>query len=471
MSCQEILRKVYLRFPIEDLIIEKYRNQEERFRQLVRQLGENGKIKSHIHREGTPIGKMLNQYTYEELLVIIEESDSITIDDCNRVFEEYKYGFKPTFEVFTINNNQAFPDISNIYEHLRSKAQKYSSQATNSEEIQAQDAPLFIKPVFFEPEHLKESNIYEISFSLGEKYIYVDEDGHMRHIYEYQTGFIWFNFEKMWFAIRSVSGPFVDFVRSVLQDLGIKHSKLIVPEGIIDQILDRVNLKAASLIVPIDDEYYPKKMRMADPELHRKQLLREAPGYRTSSMYSVELNSGRHTHVRLSQTKGRVSTTHVLKTSELRELGPKLINDIIDKIDSFTSDLSVDTIVNDLKRSEINKKIYHKFKNLSSDEQQYLYTFVADLIYLLKSSPEISSVSLQDWSINKHKLLVKTGWVENFFLIEVENNDQYFYECVGCGSYRFKYREDGVPICSKCSTEVSIDSEFSSFLMLKQVLS
>ena len=100
-------------------------------------------------------------------LTIIIESSNITDEEIDTYYEEYRYGLKPGFSIFSFKSNKKLST-----DQVCNKIQEKLKDISNNEEEQ----PAIKNIIYNNSENFKEEKITEYSFYYSKKYSYINEN-------------------------------------------------------------------------------------------------------------------------------------------------------------------------------------------------------------------------------------------------------------------------------------------------------
>ena len=150
-------------------------------------------IKQEFNLDSKKCYETLKKLNRSQLIKIIDKSNIISSNDIDETYEQYRYGLKPGFTIFTFLNS----GLSEI----------------NSNEINKKIENKLVGLHYFEDSKFKSltlknimeirDNTFEFSFTYLSKYTYINDSDEPDYIYELKDCFVWVNLKNNFLAIKN----------------------------------------------------------------------------------------------------------------------------------------------------------------------------------------------------------------------------------------------------------------------------
>ncbi len=426
--------------PIADMIIKHYASDYI----------ELDKLYSHVLKRRIPkaILETIKRLTKDQLIRIVKES-SVPISAIEKVYEQYRYGYRVSFNLFCISGKPP-TNIKEIQNNLTKidikqlllKAQKFPENADMDTLLKTlpPDEQPEIKAVHLDFKIINHigNNIIEIPFSYERRHLYIESKyGDLQRIYELAHGFIWINSLEKFVAVHTKDAIATNIAIMILEKaFNVKLKKPLLAKEIVDKVFNKDTGFSASWRNPIENYEMPRWVRAKDKNIFSKKLVLslEKTHERTGSSYEERVGTSRMTTISLSEYQGKLLIGRTLTTSELQTLAPLKINQLIQQIQFSKTDKLKDIM------QKLNARRFMQFPILSSSGSQQREAFLElySAIKLLKNKNESST------SLSISATFIQESFPNLFMPPIVEG------ECDLC-------HETSLPVCQCGNRDLTID--------------
>lgn len=256
-----------------------------------------------------------------QLIKIIEITPSITTSMINEAYEQYRYGLKPGFTLFSITGtckNIKISDVEDKLKELLSEV-KYADEG-NYKNLKYKDKVKI------------DENVYEFCFVYLSKYSYISETEEPNFIYELEECFVWISIMDKFIAIKSAPNAIINIIKRIFSNIYNAHiCSVKLTKKLINEIFGENKMRKGTFYKPTAGIDEAEKVTVADPYLSEKSSVRERfEGYDiTSSHLNEEIDENTTSTLGINCNKGKIYITKNLNASLFRSWSVKRIKDII----------------------------------------------------------------------------------------------------------------------------------------------
>lgn len=233
-----------------------------------------------------------------QLIKIIEITPSITTSMINEAYEQYRYGLKPGFTLFSITGtckNIKISDVEDKLKELLSEV-KYADEG-NYKNLKYKDKVKI------------DENVYEFCFVYLSKYSYISETEEPNFIYELEECFVWISIMDKFIAIKSAPNAIINIIKRIFSNIYNAHiCSVKLTKKLINEIFGENKMRKGTFYKPTAGIDEAEKVTVADPYLSEKSSVRERfEGYDiTSSHLNEEIDENTTSTLGINCNKGKI---------------------------------------------------------------------------------------------------------------------------------------------------------------------
>ena len=388
---------------------------------------------SNVTKSTPKDSKAIYKLSRTQLKKIIELSN-ITNEDIDKCYEEYRYGLKPGFSIFSFRKNKKI-SINIVCTMLQEKLKENSC----SEEEQ----PAIKNIRYNNSENFKDENLTEYSFYYLKKHSYINESEEPTYIYELKETFVWISTEHNFVAIKNCDEKVVKKLSSVISEIyGTNLYPIILTKDLVKKIFgDR--RKKVSGVNPNANEREAEKITISDSKLDEKEeLKKQLESYATTSeTLEITVDDVINT-LGINNSKGKIHLSKNMTATSFRKWSITTIREIIKQITNNETEFE-----------------FFKAKNIMNNNRWVNYTteqkrVIEEIIYkttcFLKNKKynPIIQTKLDYSKISKI-------FLNKIFVECKECNDMYCVPKCSCGSYDVRMTINQTIICSNCGNTLN----------------
>ena len=460
-SRENAIKKLYLLqvvFPIRRLILGEYSSNIIELKNLYIE---------KFKKKPRDISKALENLNRDQLISLVLSS-SIPEEKVNELYEEYKYGVRVSFNLFSYSNKINQSELIKILKtndpipfvkSLQNLPLEKTMEELTSDNVPPEEQP-DIKNLIMDIERIEniENDFVEIPFTYESKLIYLEPTTRdLARVYELTPGFIWINTKFKVMSIHAKSKLAIDIVIKLFETaFNVKLLNPILHKNIIDEIFDRTSLESGSWFSPEEDMELPRRIRATDQKLFDKGLIKtmeQKKHERISSLYSQNIHQRLKIRVGISQWLGKIYITKTLRTSELRSWAPPKILEVF-KIIKEKELKGIKEFIDALKAKGFNRT--SSIRRYSLEEKEVLLNIIGSLLFLKQNHQHTQRVSISISSIlKKFPKLFLSNPIPEMFCEKCQ--ETIFPVCVNCGNNNFMVDlQKSRLVCDICNRENNI---------------
>lgn len=287
---------------------------------------------SNVTKSNPRDAKALTKLSRSQLISIIEKS-SINDEEINQCYEEFRYGLKPGFSIFSFKSNKKLT-LSQVSNSLKEKLKINTSE--NEEQLAIKN----IKYVTLE--NFSKQNLTEYTFSFLKKHSYIDENEEPKYIYELKETFIWISTKYNFVAIRNCDDRVIKQLSSVISDIyDTELNSIYLTNELVKKIFGKKRKKVAGINLQANDKE-AQKIIMSDPNLNEKEdLQRQLESY-TMTSENLEINIEDITNtLGINNAKGKLYLTKNMTATVFRNWSIETIRKIIEYISNNETEFEI----------------------------------------------------------------------------------------------------------------------------------
>lgn len=280
------------------------------------------KIENLFDIEVKDVRKALGRLNRKQLIEMVEQLSEIEDDDITKVFELYRYGQKPGFNLCYIGGK--CKDIT--------EKELVSKLITELEQQRFQDGDKFKNIKYRNIERISSDTI-EISLTYLAKYSYISDVEKPSYIYALKDTFVWINIIEGYIAIRNCDKSVIMELKTIFSRIyDTKVIKITITRTMINDIFGNNKIKKGTFFKPNASEQEPQKVIISDSKLaEKKEVMENFVAYdMTSSVIEEEIGEDIVSKLGINCKNGSIYLTKNLNATEFREWSLKRIKDVID---------------------------------------------------------------------------------------------------------------------------------------------
>ena len=386
-------------------------------------------IKEELKIESKDCFELLKKLNRYQLIKIIEYSNKINSDDIDSSYEQFRYGLKPGFTIFSF--------ISSSTKIIDTKsATSFINERLN--EIK------YFEDSKFKNLKLKDilkinNNTYEFSFTYLSKYTYISENDEPNYIYELKDCFVWLNVENTFVAVKNCPNDIQNKILNIFSEfLGTPLYNIKITRKLINEVFNG-NIKKGTFVKPDANDEEVAKITIADDKLSTKKIFQnDVSSYDMSNTFLDEqLDDDTKSTLGINCNAGKIYLTRNVNATQFRNWSIDCINKITNYLNDTQncSELEIFESKNILANTKYNKETkkiieeicYNIFLNINSGETSFI---ISDNIF------------------NIYEKLKNKFYTSLFGFCEVCEEQTKLY-CPNCNSCNLKIIKDNI-VCLDC---------------------
>lgn len=388
---------------------------------------------SNVTKSTPKDSKAIYKLSRTQLKKIIELSN-ITNEDIDKCYEEYRYGLKPGFSIFSFRSNKKI-SINKVCTMLQEKLKEISC----SEEEQ----PAIKNIRYNNSENFKDENLTEYSFYYLKKHSYINESEEPTYIYELKETFVWISTEYNFVAIKNCDEKVVKKLSSVISEIyGTNLYPIILTKDLVKKIFgDR--RKKVSGVNPNANEREAEKITISDSKLDEKEeLKKQLESYATTSeTLEITVDDVINT-LGINNSKGKIHLSKNMTATSFRKWSITTIREIIKQITNNETEFEVFKAKNIMNNN--------RWVNYTAEQKRVIEEIIYKITCFLKNKKynPIIQTKLDYSKISKI-------FLNKIFVECKECNDMYCVPKCSCGSYDVRMTINQTIICSNCGNTLN----------------
>ena len=391
-------------------------------------------IKQEFNLDSKKCYETLKKLNRSQLIKIIDKSNIISSNDIDETYEQYRYGLKPGFTIFTFLNS----GLSEI----------------NSNEINKKIENKLVGLHYFEDSKFKSltlknimeirDNTFEFSFTYLSKYTYINDSDEPDYIYELKDCFVWVNLKNNFLAIKNCPNDIQNKLLNLFSNiLNVSLYNIKITQKLINEVFNG-KIKKGTFIKPDATDEEVTKIIIADDELTKKKIYQDGvSSYDMSNTFLDEqLDDSTKSTLGINCKSGKIYLTKNVNATQFRNWSINSINRIINYLND----------INNCKEKDIfqSRNILSN-TNYSSDEKSIIENICYN-IFLYINTGETSFLMQKDVIVIKTKLKSKFYTTLFGFCDICKEETQLF--CPKCNRSNLKLIKDSI-CCMECEENIT----------------
>lgn len=369
-------------------------------------------------------------------LTIMIESSNITNEEIDECYEEYRYGLKPGFSIFSFKSNKKLST-----RQVCTKIQEKLKEILNSEDEQ----PVIKNIIYNNSENFKEENLTEYSFYYLKKYSYINEKEEPTYIYELKENFAWISVEDSFVAIKNCDERVIRKLRTVISQIyEAELYPIILTKELVKKIFGDRRKKVSGVNLNANEKE-AEKIMISDSKLDEKEELKKQLEPYTTTSETLEINVEDVINtLGINNSKGKIHLTKNMAATSFRKWSITTIREIIKYVSSNETEFEIFKAKNIMSNE--------KWTNYTLEQKKIIEEIIFKIICFSKNKYRYNSIM----QIKVEHSKVSKYFMNKIFIECSECNDSYCVPKCHCGSYDIKLTTRGTIICSNCGEEKSI---------------
>ncbi len=368
-----------------------------------------------------------------QLIEIIERAgNAISTQDIDEAYEQYRYGLKPGFTLFSINQKCKKTNEAIAYKEISERLTKVPY--TDDENIKSITAKAHTKIG---------TSVIEYSFSYLNKHSYLTEKEEPAFVYEYEECFVWIDIENGFLAIKNAPDKVLTILkRAFSAAYDTQFSNIKLTKKLIHDIFGDEHIKKGSFIKPNASDDEAEKLVVSDSRFSEKQAIQNSvSGYDMTGTYLNEtVGDSQNNTLGINCEKGKLYLTSNVSATLFRDWSVKRISSIIaylsDGADFFDFDIFK-------AKNIMDAPIWGNFSPL----QKGLVEQICYAVYVASQNKQDNATIACDTLDIKKSLKSFTYTSITAFCSMC--NESFFPRCV-CGSSSLSVTKSGQLLCAGC---------------------
>ena len=391
-------------------------------------------IKQEFNLDSKKCYETLKKLNRSQLIKIIDKSNIISSNDIDETYEQYRYGLKPGFTIFTFLNS----GLSEI----------------NSDEINKKIENKLAGLHYFEDSKFKSltlknimeirDNTFELSFTYLSKYTYINDSDEPDYIYELKDCFVWVNLKNNFLEIKNCPKDIQNKLLNLFSNiLNVSLYNIKITKKLINEVFNG-KIKKGTFIKPDATDEEVTKIIIADDELTKKKIYQDGvSSYDMSNTFLDEqLDDSTKSTLGINCKSGKIYLTKNVNATQFRNWSINSINRIINYLND----------INNCKEKDIfqSRNILSN-TNYSSDEKSIIENICYN-IFLHINTGETSFLMQKDVIVIKTKLKSKFYTTLFGFCDICKEETQLF--CPKCNRSNLKLIKNSI-CCMECEENIT----------------
>lgn len=378
--------------------------------------------------------KIINKLSRTQLIKIIELS-SITEDDINKCYEEYRYGLKPGFSIYSFKSDRklSIKQVENeIKEHLNTHKGLIDEQPS-------------IKDIKYNTyEEFKTDGLVEYSFFYLKKYSYIDENEEPSYIYELKECFVWVSIEYNFVAIKNCDERVVKNLITLINNIyETELNSIVLTKDLVRKIFGDRSKKISGVNLNASRSE-AQKMTISDPNLNEKEELKRQLSSYTTTSENLEINIDDVLNtLGINNAKGKVHLTKNTTATKFRKWSVETIKKIIEYISENSNEFEIFKAQNITAGDVWN--IYNKF------EKQ----LIEEIIFKISCFKKTGKYNPLIQNKVKYSEILKSFYSKVYVECSICNDSHCIPYC-DCNSHRLHLVKNGKIICMHCGETLNV---------------
>lgn len=378
--------------------------------------------------------KAIYKLSRSQLIKIIENSN-ISDEKIEKCYEEYRYGLKPGFSIYSFKTQLKIS--SNIV------VNKIKIELDKIQFLIDDQPP--VKDIKFNSKDDFDKDLCEYSFYYSKKHTYIDEKEEPNYVYELKETFVWISAKYNFVAIKNCDERVVKVLSNIIAKVfDTELTSIILTKQLIKKIFGDKRKKVAG-INPTAGENEAEKISISDSNLDKKKNLTKQLEAYTMTSENLEIQiSDRLNTLGVNNIKGKLHLTKNMTATVFRNWSIETIKKIIEFLSANETDFEIfksknimsNSIWNDY-NSETKKlieEIIYKIFVYFSDKEHY--------------NPMINS------RINYSRIVNKYFYTK-LYIDCIECGDNYSIPKCECGGYDIRIDQNNNLFCAICGEKLT----------------
>jgi hypothetical protein len=258
---------------------------------------------------------------YQLIEVITRLGSAITENDIDEAYEQYRYGLKPGFTLYSINSKSKRIGEATAYTEISTSLSQIPYEPDES-----------IKSITAKAHNKISTSVIEYSFSYLNKHNYLTEKEEPAFVYEYEECFVWIDVKNGFLAIKNVPDKVSTHLnRAFSRAYEIQFTNIKLTKSLIRDIFGDDKIKKGAFIKPNASIDEAEKLTVADSRFSEKQAVQNSvSGYEMTGTYLTEVvGENENNTLGINCEKGKLYLTQNVSATVFREWSVNRIEAII----------------------------------------------------------------------------------------------------------------------------------------------
>lgn len=404
---------------------------------LIRSKYNEDEIKNKIYKiTNTEVRdeKALDKLSRRQLIKIIEDSN-INDEEIEKYYEEYRYGLKPGFTIYSFKNGKRYPE-NTVVEKIKEELIKFSN-------IKEEQPP--IKNIRYNNRDIFNKELCEYSFFYSKKYTYIDENEEPTYIYELKETFVWISIKNNFVAIKNCDERVVKILVNVISNIyETELNSIVLTKELINKIFGEKRKKVAGVNLNASDKE-AEKIIISDPNLDKKsELIKQLEPYTTTSENLEVLIDDISNTLGVNNSKGKLHLTKNMTATIFRNWSIDTISKIIEYISNNEADYEI------FKAKNIMSNLI--WNNYNKETKKLIEEIIYKITVYMEDKNKYST--LMNEKIDYSKILSKNFYYKLFVNCEMCNDSHCIPKCT-CGNYNLILNNKNEIFCGSCGEKLN----------------
>lgn len=319
--------------------------------------------------------KAMERTTREQLTALISASPEISAREIIDLFEEYRYGRNPSFNIYLFTPNIVQPiGIAELRNRFVIALEAFNT-------LQEQEELPRVRRLALSDVGLLQDrkDVFEGTYLFQSKLDYIDDEEVAVSTYETLYGFFWINLEKGYVIIQARHPEIMQALRDALGDIiRILLTPLVITKPFKNSLsfLKKNQLRSVRLHDPIHGSNTYDWLSITDDKPYEKgyQALEEMYPEVRSARYRTVVAAKKETTLTLHCYPGGFSLAGAISASIFRDWCLRTLEEIVEVYRKFKTNLAIRNEIKDLENSPVMNRFTGKQKDMVIDLMAALLT-------------------------------------------------------------------------------------------------
>lgn len=370
----------------------------------------------------------------ESLVKLIKLCPEILDNDVNLLFEEYRYGSSPSFNIFVFSDAD-FHDLKLLRENTEKEFSEFNRPLESEEYPRLRR--IFINDLI---ELDIQKVVIEGNYSFQSRLDYIDEEQNPTSVYQTRYGFFWINLEKKYVIVHAPEKKILQEIkRSIEQSINTPLTTLVIPKALKNSLpfLDRDALKSGKLHDPNKASANFRYISFVDESPYDKgyEDLEDRYPEVKDARYRTILDDEKETSLKIKCDRAAISLAGKIKASQFRSWCIEKLDILIDILNAFKNDVPQYIQTLDLHHAI-------PLEKFNTEQRKICIEIISKVLSLKSNSSMFESIAFSIASLKLAVIMEKYIRFQYDLSCEecAEEAEKMLLKCPTCDSFEFSFR-------------------------------